>query len=437
VPLPATRAGEQLGWVLSHMNEGAEPTDPQIKRHFSAQFLDQVPPATLVAGLSHVAEQGPFAVTRILKSGPLDLAVRLDAPAGARLRVSLVLQSTAPYRIDGLLFQPLETPSKPTTWPAVDRELRALAQYAALLAVELPSGDAKLTSSDRNDTQRNAKDLGNTVHSLDPDRVLAIGSAFKLYVLGALADAIESGTATWTERLAIHEGWKSLPSGILQDEPAGTKHTLLRYATLMISISDNTAADHLMHRLGRRAVDAAPSRLGMRDPSRTLPLLTTREMFALRLTAPTALRHAYVTADGPAGRAALLPRIDRLPLRMPDAAEWSSPHDIETIEWFASATDLCRAIGDLWATGAAPKLAPLRDVLSENPGVPLDASVWKTAGYKGGSEPGVLCLTWVLVRQDGRAFGLSMILNDTRHLIDELNAVAVAEGAIDLLARVR
>ena len=73
------------------------------------------------------------------------------------------------------------------------------------------------------------------------DEAGAIGSAFKLYVLGALARAVADGDATWQERLAIRDAWKSLPSGAMRDEPAGSAFTLRHYAEQMISVSDNTA----------------------------------------------------------------------------------------------------------------------------------------------------------------------------------------------------
>ena len=51
----------------------------------------------------------------------------------------------------------------------------------------------------------------------------------------------------------------------------------------MISISDNTAADMLIARLGRTAVEDALKTSGMADPSRDRPFLTSRESFTLAL----------------------------------------------------------------------------------------------------------------------------------------------------------
>ena len=46
------------------------------------------------------------------------------------------------------------------------------------------------------------------------------------------------------------------PSGSLQIEPAGTRYTVSQLADLMISSSDNTAADELSALVGRSAVEA-------------------------------------------------------------------------------------------------------------------------------------------------------------------------------------
>ncbi len=80
---------------------------------------------------------------------------------------------------------------------------------------------------------------------------LAIGSASRLYVLGALARAVEMGAATWGDKLAIRDDWKSRPGRGFQNEPAGAEFTLRESAERMVSASDNTAADHLVLGLGR------------------------------------------------------------------------------------------------------------------------------------------------------------------------------------------
>jgi beta-lactamase class A len=400
--IPSTAAGAQLAWVISSLNAGKSVPDAVLREHFGASILAAIPPAKLIAALANVAAAGPFTY-----AGPLGLSkqtalqARIDGPAGS-LKVSISVDATPQHRISGLTFDPYTAVAKPSSWSRADDALHSLASQAGLFAAEVTaSGGLR------------------TVHGLDAGRVDAIGSAFKLYVLGALGEAIEQNRARWDEKLAIHSAWKSLPSGTMQNDPAGTLHPLRTYAQQMIAISDNTAADHLIHRLGRAATEGELARLGNSDPARNTPLLTTREMFVLKLSAPPVLRRAYAAASS-ARRMLLLPEIDKLPLRLKAAESWTTPRDIGTIEWFASPRDLGRAMVGLRALARKPGLAPIRAILSRNPGMTFDPATWTYTAYKGGAEIGT--------------FVLSMTLDDPAHGIDEAGAVEIARGAVDLLA---
>ena len=288
-PFPATPAGEQLAWVVGRMNAGASLGEAEIQSRFSPQFLAQVPADELAIALAQVAVAGPLRFGATLESsGPATLIARLDRTDGVSLRATIVVEPSGAGRITGLLFQPYTSAPQPTNWDEVDERLAELAGQASLLAIEVG---------------REAP-----VHAREAERVGAIGSAFKLYVLGALAAAVAEGSASWDERLAIHDAWKSLPSGDLRNEPAGRRFTLRRYAEEMIAVSDNTAADHLIHRLGRSDVEAGLETMGMTFVRPDLPFLTTREMFALKLSAPDALRSAYVAAAPQARRVLLTAR---------------------------------------------------------------------------------------------------------------------------------
>jgi beta-lactamase class A len=412
---PATPAGRQLAWVIGHMNSGSVPNNAALAQHFSAAFLAQVPAGQLVTALKQVAAAGPLRYGSQL--GPATataLVARLDGAQGATLKTTISVESSAAHLISGLLFQPYSATPKPTSWPTVDTALQSLAGQATMVAMEVGSSSP--------------------LHGLQPDRVGAIGSAFKLYVLGALGRAIARGTASWNEQLAIRTGWKSLPSGDLRKARAGVRYPLHYFAQQMIAVSDNTAADHLLRRLGRSAVEAALVPLGLREPQRDTPFLSTREMFALKLSAAPSLRAAYI-AGGPTQRLRLLARVDALPVSLAQASRWTTPREISSIEWFASPGDLARAMVALQTLSRRPGLTPLRAILARNPGIEFDRKTWRYVAFKGGSEPGVLSFTWLLERADGHSFVLSIVLNDSTRGIDTAAAVTVAQGAVDLLAK--
>jgi len=107
-----------------------------------------------------------------------------------------------------------------------------------------------------------------------------------------------------------------------------------------------------------------------------------------------------VPEPGPGQRAAFLASsVDPLPFSPAQAQgldgfpATAPPADIETLEWFASPDDICRAFAGLQQLAARPGLAPLGSILSANDGgIGLEPAQWPTVWFKGGSEPGVLTL---------------------------------------------
>ena len=136
----------------------------------------------------------------------------------------------------------------PTTWAAVDKQVQQAAPQTRLLVARVTGGGCK------------------TVHAVDATTPAPLGSAFKLYVLDALARAIAAGTVSWDQRLTLTSQLTSLPSGELSTEPAGTQVTVLQAAEDMISSSDNTAADLLITLVGRTAVESAAAAREWRTP---------------------------------------------------------------------------------------------------------------------------------------------------------------------------
>ena len=113
----------------------------------------------------------------------------------------------------------------------------------------------------------------------------------------------------------------------------------------------------------------------------------------------------------------------------------SSPLEIERIEWFASAADLCRAMDWLRSTlvQAGQQGRPGLDILAINKGLSFRKPYWKYIGYKGGSETGVLNLTWLLQKSDGRWYALSTGWNDPHARLDEEKFFGLLQSLIILL----
>jgi hypothetical protein len=280
-------------------------------------------------------------------------------------------------------------------WGQVDQTLGGLAPAANLIVAEAKDGRC------------------DAIHGLRADQRLAVASSFKLYVLAELARQIDAGTVSWDEQLPIEDDLRSMPSGDFAFLPAGTKRTIREYATAMIRDSDNTATDHLIHRLGRLNVEFAFGRFGHSDPQVNQPLLLTRELFAIKMHESATWMTDFVAAGGALRRTMLVRQID--PVRVDPTAgwgNWNGPTEIGGIEWFASARDLCTVLAKLERMSHQPKLAPLREILFSNPGGMPPDPAWARTGFKGGNEAGVLAQTWLLQRTDGRMFIVSAAFND-------------------------
>ncbi|MEM1414219.1 MAG: serine hydrolase [Myxococcota bacterium] len=403
VPVPEGPAGLQLRWLLDVFAGEATLSTDEVSMRFTEAFLGAVGSAEeIVSILAQIRDE----------SGPATLVEVEAAPDGTQLlavvvyrmgtygRVALATEAAAPNRIGGLLFADgsdrdptLDTPEEASV------RLAELAPDTGFLIAELVDGSCAPAAEAR------------------ADAVLAIGSTFKLYVLAALADDVQAGTRAFTDVLAIRDDLKSLPSGRLQDEPEGTEVTLREHADLMISISDNTATDHLMFALGRENVERVMVESGHRTPARNTPFLNTRELFVIKLNLDAAAQDAYLAADVPArrellqGYRALEPNTDVV---------WVSPRRVEDFEWFADAHDVCAIVAELAADAEVPATAAVEDVLAINPGIPDAAGLFSYVGFKGGSEPGVLNLTWLVRRaSDGRAFVVSVGANDPDAPLDD------------------
>ena len=264
------------------------------------------------------------------------------------------------------------------------------------------------------------------IHSLDDSRSLAIGSAFKLYVLGTLAQQVSAGELAWDDLVSISDADRSFPSGVMQLLPTGTAVTVRELADHMIAISDNTAADHLIDLVGRESIEAAQAQFGHGEPERNIPFITTRELFAFRVGVNPTLTEEYAAADV-ARRRAILVELDQVTLDESGIADWTTPRQIDLVEWYASVAELAKAMVSVAALADDPSTAQLRDILSISPGGPYDPAEFAWIGFKGGSEVGVLTLTLLVERADGRTFVVSVGTNDATAAID-VNAVALLTG---------
>ncbi len=264
-------------------------------------------------------------------------------------------------------------------------------------------------------------DGGAPLINIGADTQLALGSTFKLYVLAALAEDVAAGRRKWTDVALLTE--KSFPSGQLHNWPEGAPVTLHTLASLMISISDNTATDQLIAVLGRQRIlklmkDSGHSNTGANDP-----FLTTRQLFILKTLEPEVLagRSARAVLAHPA--AATMVALAQPSLEAVNAAFAGGPKALE-IEWFASPADLAGLFTHM-RRAADPEAFR---IMAINPSAtPAIRANWHYIGFKGGSEPGVLNLTWLLQDKAGREWVLTLGWNNPAAVVDQGTMEGIAQ----------
>lgn len=351
-----------------------------FEEYFAPAFKAQVPKAQFdQIGQQLKAQFGAAVkVERVSATSPYAATVELGFEKGVGA-VNIVIDPAAPHRVTGLLLARIEP--RGDTIAKIEAEIRALPGTAAFGVYALGDDVAP-------------------VNELAGSQPMPIGSAFKLWVLAEAARQVNAGTRTWSDVVAL--GPRSLPSGISQRWPAGAPVTLHTLATLMISISDNTATDTLLTALGRDKVDAMVAQTGIANPAATLPVLTTMEAFQLKAPSNADLAAGWKAAGPDARRKLLADNRARLAATMIDPAMFADKPVTPDIEWFASPRDEAAVLNWLRTRGGDQALA----ILAVNPGTP-GAVLFDYAGFKGGSEPGVVSLNWLVKTKKGNWYAVT------------------------------
>ena len=97
------------------------------------------------------------------------------------------------------------------------------------------------------------------------DELFPLASVIKLPVLVTLYEEVLAGRADLRERITYRSADKVPGSGVLQDLDDGATLTLRDLAVLMMTVSDNTAAEMLTVRLGKPRIVAAMRRYGLKS----------------------------------------------------------------------------------------------------------------------------------------------------------------------------
>lgn len=405
VTVPETRAGQATSWVLEQLAAAEGPSAREAEERFAEVFLEQVPAGEVAAVFAQLRGGGPFVVEGY--AGTEDAAQLPLAGAADRL---LLHVGTEPDGRMNLLFFEAATPV-----PEVG-SLDELESAVADLGIE-----ASLLIADGETCE--------PVRAREADVPRPVGSVFKLYVLDAVRQAVADGELGWEDTVTVTDDLRSLPTGRLQDEPAGHEVSVREAAELMIAISDNTATDLLVDAVGRDTVEAAVARLGHHEPELLTPLPMTREMFQLAFT-DRDLREQWSGAAGPEERSEILAELPGGAVEVDPALAQDVVWPLG-IDWFATAEDVCRAHVGL---RDVPEAGAVAEILALNPGI-APSEGWDYVGYKGGAMVGEVAGSWYLEDETGESYVVVVQLaaTDAAAVPDPGWMVGVVGQAVEVL----
>lgn len=396
VALPDSVLGERAQWVLDAINGEVADAATDANEQLSREMLAQISGDDLAAIFTQLERQSPWVPTAVQNAGS-SAVITIRPASGDALDMQIAVD--ADELIAGLLFSAAAGDRVPAaSWSELEDTVAGFAADTTLTVTEVTDGAA-----DRLAAAGAGSALGDT--DAKPS-----GSMFKLYVLGAVAEAVAAGDLTWDTPLTVTDDVKSLPSGELQNVPSGTTVTVQAAAEKMIAISDNTATDLLMATVGPEALDRALVALGHHDPALNTPLPTTRALFQLGWGEGG--DGGQTRADWNAATTVAEKRsvIDALPTGLLDVpvSAVTTPVWQDGLDWFTSPDDLVAAHLALQELATTDAGAPLRGILSANSGLGHLGDEWPYVAFKGGSSMGVLAGSWYLERADGRAFVITI-----------------------------
>ena len=285
-------------------------------------------------------------------------------------------------------------------------------QFTEVIRARLTLADAVKQIIDLDaDTAILIRKNAETVVAHNADIPLAERSSFQLGILAAVEDPVRENKLQWFQSVRLLSMWKSLPTGILQDWPTGSRLSLETLETLMSSQSDNTSTDALMSLVGRNSVGSYLSN--------SRPVLSTAEAFRLKNPANSDLLARYRTGSS-AEKEKVLDQIKSRPLMEPGLLS-GNPVAID-IEWFMTAHELASLIERL-------QVLPLMTV---NAGLATKER-WHRVAYKGGSEPGVLNLTTYLEDEEHNRHTVVVTVNNAQSPLDEKFIMETYQAILNLL----
>jgi hypothetical protein len=432
VQLPPGVLNPRLAWLLGELAAGETTTEAEVLEHFDPAWLATTNVAATINLIASIRSSYPNArITDLISHTPIRLTALIDTPgtgfpAGF---LSFGTRWTAPARINQLAVSSF---GGSTLFPidqtltmdqAADKVLTLSTDGAMVVARAHPDGTCT-TVTGRNQTAPRAT-----------------GSVFKNWIVGGVAHRIMAGTLSPTENLTMTSGLLA-PGGVINAEPLNTVVPVTELTTLMQGISDNTATDMLLNRVGRAPIESLVVDWGMPAPPASnalLPFMGVSQNFHLFRSFPLATAQSWITLTEAQQESFFTGSI--LPLGNTFGAFFHA--DLLTqVTWRASPIDICRGYAGLrFRTYAGSDAFRVVDrAMGAQAAQPNVRVEWDRVWYKGGSLASgafgthVLVHTWLLEDAGRDPYVVVVMANSDGGGINAFNIQSVAGRLLQLTA---
>ena len=266
-PLPDGPASRQTQWILEQLSAADTPLS-----EISARFAFGVP-ADLQSFFDQLRLQDGFAGAKLL-----------DVLAATPVTVTGIIGTGEPGAPLGFMIVDTQFSGEQriTQWRVSPYGGTVQFVRDQNLTLEQAAADFQATGTENSLVVAEIDGAGqcNVILGRDQDTARATASVYKIWILGAIAEAINEGVITRTDPVALDSNLFA-QGGAINSEPVGTVFTVQEMATLMLGISDNSATDHLWALGGRERMNATVTDYGHATPDTMLPLLSISQHFSL------------------------------------------------------------------------------------------------------------------------------------------------------------
>ena len=308
-------------------------------------------------------------------------------------------------------------------------EFLTMSSQPALLIGRISAGDQCVVIEGRNETEARAT-----------------ASIFKIWVLGGVAEMVESGAAA-IEQIVLRTDAEEAPGGPVAAEPDNTPFTVLTLAQLMLGDSDNTATDLLHELVGRNAMNAIPAAFGHAQPGLLTPFLNISETFHLLATLSFAEANDYLGSDEATQADFVTNTLEPLGSFAANGGGSNNAELATTVSWRASPLDICNAFARHrnWDVGSDEALLVERS-MGAAAAQPNVRNEWDRVWYKGGnlvveSDPGnpgfeqvVLTHAWLLENVGSDPYVVVALSNGATDDIDGFDVQSITGRILEMLA---